>query len=49
VWRPGELDDELKRGAWYTLAPEADFVLRRKTEGLWEELVERARIRSDAI
>jgi len=49
VWRPGELDEELKRGAWYVLEPDPDLVLPKKTEGLWEELVERARIRADAI
>ena len=49
MWRPGELDQELKRGAWYVLAPDPQFVLPKKTEGLWEELVERARISADAI
>ena len=49
VWRPGELDDELKRGAWYVLDLEPELVLRKKTAGLWKELVQRAEIRDKAI
>ena len=39
AWQPGELRDELKRGLWHVLEPEADLVLRKSTESLWEELV----------
>jgi len=49
VWRPGELQDELRRGLWYVLEPEAELVLRKKTEGLWEELVRRSEVRANAI
>jgi putative transcriptional regulator len=49
VWRPGELDEELKRGAWYVLDLEPGLVLRKKTAGLWQELVQRAEIRDKAI
>lgn len=49
VWRPGELKDELKRGLWYVLEPDADLVARRKTDGLWEELVRRSEVRDNAI
>lgn len=49
VWRPGELDAELKRGAWYVLDLEPELVLRKKTAGLWQELVQRAEIRDKAI
>jgi len=49
VWRPGELQDELKRGLWYVLEPEADLVARKKTDGLWEELVRRSEVRDNAI
>lgn len=49
MWKPGELDEELKRGAWYVLDPEPEVVLRRKTEGLWEELVHRAETSANAI
>jgi putative transcriptional regulator len=49
VWRPGELDEELKRGAWYVLDVEPELVLRKTTAGLWQELVKRAEIRKKAI
>lgn len=49
VWRPGELDEELKRGAWYVLDLEPELVLRKTTAGLWQELVQRAEIRDKAI
>ncbi len=49
VWRPGELQDELRRGLWYVLEPEAELVLRKKTDGLWEELVRRSEVRANAI
>lgn len=49
VWRPGELDEELKRGAWIVLEPETDLVLSKKTDGLWEELVRRAGFSGNAI
>ena len=39
IWKPGELDAEMERGFWYQLEPDAKIVMRRKTEGLWEELV----------
>jgi putative AlgH/UPF0301 family transcriptional regulator len=42
IWRPGELADEIKRGAWYVLDPEAELAMR-EPEGLWEELVGRSR------
>lgn len=42
AWRPGELNEEVKRGMWHVLKPEAASVLRKPTDGLWEELVERA-------
>jgi putative transcriptional regulator len=40
AWRPGELEYEIKRGAWYVLEPDAALALRNP-EGLWEELVRR--------
>src|SRR5260370_1059257 len=49
VWRPGQLDDELDRGLWYVQEPEAKLVLRRKTDGLWGELVRRGGARADTI
>ncbi len=42
VWDVGELDAELKRGFWYVLEPDSDLVLRKSTQGLWEELSRRS-------
>ncbi len=49
VWRPGQLDDEVDRGLWYVEEPETKLVLRRKTDGLWEELVRRLEAREKTI
>ena len=43
VWRPGELEQELSSGFWYVLDHDAALVLRKTTDGLWEELVGRSR------
>ena len=39
IWRAGELQDEVRRGAWYVMEPESAVVLKRNVAGLWEELV----------
>ena len=44
VWQPGELRDEVDRGFWYVLDADAKLVLRKSTEGMWEELLERSRM-----
>lgn len=49
VWRPGELGDEMKRGLWYEMKPDAALILKKKTEGLWEELVSRSEQSRNAI
>lgn len=49
AWRPGELREEIKRGLWYVLEPDAALVLRKPTEGLWEELVRRSERAANAI
>jgi putative transcriptional regulator len=41
AWQPGELRNEVERGAWYVLEPDAALAMR-KPEGLWEELVSRS-------
>ena len=41
VWRAGELQNEVERGAWYVMEPESSVVLKRNVAGLWEELVRR--------
>jgi putative transcriptional regulator len=43
VWKPGELEQELSSGFWYVLDHDASLVLRKTTDGLWEELVGRSR------
>jgi putative AlgH/UPF0301 family transcriptional regulator len=48
AWRTGELQDEIKRGAWFVLDADPALVLR-KPEGLWEELVKNAEIRANGI
>jgi putative transcriptional regulator len=42
VWDVGELDAELKRGFWYVLEAKSDLVLRKSTQGMWEELSNRS-------
>ena len=49
VWRPGQLDEELKRGLWYVQEPEANLVLRKKTDGLWDELVHESEVKAEMI
>ena len=49
LWRPGELRDELKRGLWYVLDAKADLVLRKSTEGRWEEFVGRSERKANSI
>ncbi|MNC86103.1 hypothetical protein D3C83_17360 [compost metagenome] len=49
MWRPGELDDEVKRGLWYLVDAKADIVLRKPTDSVWEELVLRSERKANAI
>lgn len=49
VWAPGELRAELDRGLWYVLDADASLVLRKSTDGMWEELVKRLQQRANAI
>ena len=49
VWRPGQLDEELKRGLWHVKEPEAKLVLRKKTDGLWDELVRESEVKAEMI
>lgn len=41
-WRPGELRNEIDRGLWSVLDADIDFVFRKDTRSLWEELEEAA-------
>jgi putative transcriptional regulator len=49
AWDAGELRDEVERGAWYVLEPDAALALRKPTTGLWEELVRRSKKAASAI
>jgi putative transcriptional regulator len=49
AWSSGELREELEKGLWYTLEPEAKLVLRPSTDGMWEELVLRMERRAGGI
>jgi len=43
VWQTGELDVEVERGFWNVLEPDVQLMLRKSTDGLWEELSRRSR------
>jgi putative AlgH/UPF0301 family transcriptional regulator len=42
LWKPGELHSEIERGFWYVHDADAGVVLRKSTDGMWEELVKRS-------
>jgi putative transcriptional regulator len=48
LWKPGELNDEIKRGLWYSMDARTELLLR-KAEGLWEELVGRSERKANTI
>lgn len=48
AWQPGELREEIRRGAWHVLDANPALVLK-DPEGLWEELVRRAELRAQGI
>ena len=41
-WAPRQLESEFLREGWYVLPAEEDLVFRENTEGMWEELLQRA-------
>jgi putative transcriptional regulator len=41
-WAPNQLQSEFMRDGWYVLPADEAMAFRKSTEGLWEELVERA-------
>jgi putative transcriptional regulator len=49
VWKPGELQEEIRQGLWYVLDADPALVVPGSTEGLWEELARRSKISADAI
>jgi putative transcriptional regulator len=42
-WRPGELRSEIDRGLWSVLDADVETVLRKNTDGLWEELLQQTK------
>jgi putative transcriptional regulator len=38
-WAPGQLDDEMKRGAWVTYPATIDLVFRSDPTPLWQEIL----------
>ena len=49
LWAPGELDAEIERGFWYVDDADVSLVLRKSTDGMWEELVKRLEQRSRGL
>jgi len=49
IWQPMELGEEVKRGLWYVLEPQPEILLRKSTDGLWEELVGRSERKANTI
>lgn len=49
MWAPGELAEEVRRGLWYVLDPQPDILLRKTTDGLWEQLIERQERKENTI
>ena len=41
AWKPGELDEELQKGFWCVMKPDAELLFRDTATGMWEELVKR--------
>ena len=42
-WAPGQLQAELARGDWWTIAADVDTIFRKNTATLWDDLARRAR------
>ncbi|HEX7054909.1 MAG TPA: YqgE/AlgH family protein [Burkholderiales bacterium] len=49
IWQPGELAQEIRRGLWHVLEAQPGLVLRKSTDRLWQDLVERAERRENTI
>ena len=49
LWRPGELNEELRRGFWCMQDARADILLRKPTDTMWEDLVGRCERKANAV
>jgi putative transcriptional regulator len=41
-WAPRQLENEFMRDGWYVLPADEETIFRASTEGMWEELLEKA-------
>ena len=49
LWQPRELAEEVRRGLWFVLDAQPEILLRKSTDGLWEELVGRSERKENMI
>ena len=49
MWQPNELAEEVKRGLWFVTEPKPEFLLKKPTETLWEDMVGRAERQANTI
>ena len=49
LWQPRELAEEVRRGLWFVLDAQPEILLRKSTDGLWEELVGRSERKDNTI
>jgi putative transcriptional regulator len=49
VWQQGELRAEIKRGLWYIQDAKTDLLLKKQTDGMWEDLVGRSERKANTI
>ena len=49
AWAPDQLENEIDGDSWYVLPASEALLFRADTEGMWEELLERARGRRAAL
>src|SRR5436305_6393439 len=49
LWQPRELAEEVRRGLWFVLDAQPEILLRKSTDGLWEELVGRSERKANTI
>ena len=49
AWAPDQLESEIESDSWYVLPASEALLFRADSEGMWEELLERARGRRAAL
>jgi len=49
AWAPNQLENEIEGDSWYVLPASEALLFRADTDGMWEELVERARGKRAAL